>query len=126
MDYLFPERFTFLLNNSNMTYEQIAKELGLKSKGTISKYASGKVKKIELSMLVKISELFDVSPIWLLGFTDDMHYKIKNNIKYLIYFYIIFLFFAIFIYISIKMLYEKTNFVIKFSIFLSIIAKTQN
>ena len=43
-----------------MTYEQIAKELGLKSKGTISKYASGKVKKIELSMLVKISELFDV------------------------------------------------------------------
>ena len=122
MDYLFPERFTFLLNNSNMTYEQIAKELGLKSKGTISKYASGKVKKIELSMLVKISELFDVSPIWLLGFTDDMHY----NIKYLIYFYIIFLFFAIFIYISIKMLYEKTNFAIKFSIFLSIIAKTQN
>ena len=110
MDYLFPERFTFLLNNSNMTYEQIAKELGLKSKGTISKYASGKVKKIELSMLVKISELFDVSPIWLLGFTV----------------YIIFLFFAIFIYISIKMLYEKTNFVIKFSIFLSIIAKTQN
>lgn len=71
MDYLFPERFTFLLNNSNMTYEQIAK-------GTISKYASGKVKKIELSMLVKISELFDVSPIWLLGFTDDMHYKIKK------------------------------------------------
>lgn len=78
MDYLFPELFTFLLNNSNMTYEQIAKELGLKSKGTISKYASGKVKKIELSMLVKISELFDVSPIWLLGFTDDMHYKIKK------------------------------------------------
>ena len=33
-----------------MTYEQIAKELGLKSKGTISKYASGKVKKIELSV----------------------------------------------------------------------------
>ena len=57
MDYLFPERFTFLLNNSNMTYEQIAKELGLKSKGTISKYASGKVKKIELSMQYRMISL---------------------------------------------------------------------
>ncbi len=78
MDYLFSKRFTFLLNHTNMTYQQIAKELGLKSKGTISKYASGKIKKIELSMLVRIAELFDVSPIWLLGFTDDMHYKIKK------------------------------------------------
>lgn len=78
MDYLFPERFRFLLNHSDMTYEQIARELGLKSKGTVSKYANGKVKKMELSLLVKISKLFDVSPIWLLGFTDDMHYKIKK------------------------------------------------
>lgn len=78
MDYLFPERFTYLLNHCNMNYEQVSKELGLKSKGTISKYASGKTKKIELSMLIKISELFDVSPIWLLGFTDDMHYTIKK------------------------------------------------
>ena len=101
MDYLFPERFTFLLNNSNMTYEQIAKELGLKSKGTISKYASGKVKKIELSMLVKISELFDVSPIWLLGFTDDMHYKIKKQYKIshlFLYYFFIFCYFYLYIY----------------------------
>lgn len=78
-----------------MTYEQIAKELGLKSKGTISKYASGKVKKIELSMLVKISELFDVSPIWLLGFTDDMHYKISHLF---LYYFFIFCYFYLYIY----------------------------
>lgn len=77
MDNLFPERFTFLLNNSNMNYEQIAEKLGIKSKGTISKYANGKTKKVELSMVVKIADLFDVSPIWLLGFTDNMHYVIK-------------------------------------------------
>lgn len=77
MDNCFSERFSMLINSSNLSYEEIAKSLGFKSKGTISKYASGKVKKIELSMVVKISNLFEVSPIWLLGFTDDMHYKIN-------------------------------------------------
>ena len=76
MDNYFPERFTILLNNSDITYEEVAKKLSVKSKGTISKYASGKTKKVQLSMVVKIAELFDVSPIWLLGFTDDMHYII--------------------------------------------------
>lgn len=76
LDNYFPERFTILLNNSDITYEEVAKKLGVKSKGTISKYASGKTKKVQLSMVVKIAELFDVSPIWLLGFTDDMHYII--------------------------------------------------
>ena len=76
LDNRFSERFSILINSSNLSYEEIAKKLGFKSKGTISKYASGKVKKIELSMVEKISNLFNVSPIWLLGFTDDMHYKI--------------------------------------------------
>lgn len=76
MDNYFSERFTFLLNNSDITYEEVAKKLGIKSKGTISKYASGKTKKVQLSMVVKIADLFHVSPIWLLGFTDDIHYTI--------------------------------------------------
>lgn len=74
----FPERFSELLNDSELSYEEIAKELGLKSKGTISKYASGKIKKIEISMINKISDLFDVSPIWLLGYTKNKHYIIKG------------------------------------------------
>jgi len=60
-----------------MNYEQVAEKLGIKSKGTISKYANGKTKKIELSMVNKIADLFDVSPIWLLGYTNDMHHIIK-------------------------------------------------
>ena len=55
MDNYFPERFTILLNNSDITYEEVAKKLGVKSKGTISKYASGKTKKVQLSMVVKIA-----------------------------------------------------------------------
>lgn len=73
----FPERFTEIIKDSNLTYEQIAMNLGLKSKGTISKYAKGSID-VGINMTIKIAELFDVSPIWLLGFTDDKHYVIKN------------------------------------------------
>lgn len=57
-----------VLKESKLTYDEIGKILG-KSKATISKYASGTIKTIDISTVVKISEIFDVSPIWLLGFT---------------------------------------------------------
>ena len=79
MKYIFHERFSELVNQSDLTYEEIAKKLGLKSKGTISKYASGQIQNIEPVMIDTIATLFDVSPIWLLGYTDDKHYKIKKN-----------------------------------------------
>lgn len=78
MENLFPSRFTQLLNQSDMTYEQIAKKLGFKSKGTISKYANGKNKKVDINTVLQIANLFDVSPIWLIGLTDNMHYQIKD------------------------------------------------
>lgn len=79
MKYVFHERFSELINQSDLTYEEIAKKLGLKSKGTISKYASGQIKNIGPVMIDKIAALFDVSPIWLLGYVDDKHYIIKKN-----------------------------------------------
>ncbi|MCI8655800.1 MAG: helix-turn-helix transcriptional regulator [Clostridia bacterium] len=78
MNHCFPQRFSQLLKNSSMTYEEVANALNLKSKGTISKYANGKNKKVDLETVIKISELFNVSPVWLIGLTDDMHYKIKK------------------------------------------------
>ncbi len=74
----FPERFSELVKDSNLTYEQIALGLGLKSKGTINKYATGKIKNVDISMINKISEFFNVSPIWLLGYTKNKHYVIKD------------------------------------------------
>ncbi len=73
----FPKRFSIVLKESNLTYDEVGKILG-KSKSTICKYASGAIQNIDISTVVKISELFDVSPIWLLGFTKDRHYKIKE------------------------------------------------
>lgn len=78
MNQFFPQRFSQLLKNSNMTYDEVANALNIKSKGTISKYANGKNKKVDLETVMKISELFNVSPIWIIGLTDNMHYKIKK------------------------------------------------
>ena len=75
MNYLFPERFQELLNNTSMKYEEIAKLLDIKSKGTITKYANGTIKNVSISMICKISDLFEVSPAWLIGWTDNKHYK---------------------------------------------------
>lgn len=77
MDNLFPDRFTQLLNESNMNYVEVANKLGFKSKGTVSKYANGKNKKVDISTVMQIADLFNVSPIWLIGLTDDRNYKIK-------------------------------------------------
>ena len=71
----FSERFKELISNSNLSYIEIAEGLGFKSKGTISKYASGKTKNIDINVLIKIAEYFKVSPVWLIGITDDKYYN---------------------------------------------------
>ncbi len=74
---IFAKRFTELLDESNKTYTEIATDLGFKSKGTISKYANSKNKNVSIAMVMKISKYFDVSPVWMIGLTDDRHYLIK-------------------------------------------------
>ena len=73
---LFAERFSELLEQHLWSYEQLAKKLGLKSKGTICKYAKGNIKNVNTSMAVKIANLYKVSPTWLIGLDDD---KISNS-----------------------------------------------
>lgn len=78
MKYLFPERFQELLNNSDITYDEIIKYLDIKSRGTITKYANGSIKNVSITTICKIAEFFDVSPAWLIGWTNDKHFKFKE------------------------------------------------
>lgn len=78
MNYLFPERFQELLNSSSITYDELIEKLGIKSKGTITKYANGQIKNVSISMICKIAEIFEVSPIWLIGWSDNRGYKIED------------------------------------------------
>lgn len=78
MNYLFPERFQELLNSSSITYDELIEKLGIKSKGTITKYANGQIKNVSISMICKIAELFEVSPVWLIGWSNNKNYKIDD------------------------------------------------
>ena len=78
MNYLFPERFQELLNSSSITYEELAQKLGVKSRGTITKYANGQIKNVSISMICKIAEIFEVSPVWLIGWSNNKDYKIED------------------------------------------------
>ena len=51
---IFSERFKELINNNSLSYEEIAEGLGFKSKGTISKYVTGRTKNIDISTIMKI------------------------------------------------------------------------
>lgn len=76
MDELFAKRLEELIKGSELSYEDLAKQLGFKSKGTICKYANGKILKIGPSSITKIATFFHVSPSWLAGFTDDKYYNV--------------------------------------------------
>lgn len=75
---LFSKRFTSLVNTNKYTLEEIGLKIGIKSKGTISKFMSGEIKNVKRSHVVNIANLFNVSPAWLAGLSND---KYKDNTK---------------------------------------------
>lgn len=76
MDEIFAQRLSMLIKDSNMSYEELARQLGFKAKSTIWKYANGKIVKIGPTGIYNIAKFFKVSPSWLAGFTDDKYYNI--------------------------------------------------
>lgn len=76
MDEIFSQRLAQIIKESNLSYSDIAKKLGFSAKSTIYKYANGKIVKIGPTGIAKIAKLFNVSPSWLAGFTDDKYYNI--------------------------------------------------
>ncbi len=75
MNIMFAPRFKELVKESNKKYEDIATDLGYKSKGTISKLMNAKDAK--LSTIINIANYFNVAPEWLAGFTDDKYFNIQ-------------------------------------------------
>lgn len=68
---LFSKRFTELVNTNKYTLEEIGLKIGIKSKGTISKFMSGEIKNVKRSHVVNIANLFNVSPAWLAGLSNE-------------------------------------------------------
>lgn len=59
-----------LRNNSSMTQEELALKLNT-TQGNIYKYESSIIKNVPLNVIIKLSNIFSVSPQYLLGWTNS-------------------------------------------------------
>ena len=69
------DRIKELRKKCGLTQEELANKLGLK-KSAIAKYENGRVENIKRSTLMKMAEIFDCSPAYLLDMQDV---SISNN-----------------------------------------------
>lgn len=77
MDEIFAERLTELIKNSNYILSDMEEAVGKKA-ATISRYASGEIKGVKRSTIVKLANFFGVSPAWLSGLSDEK-YSTENK-----------------------------------------------
>ena len=73
LDEIFITRLKELIKESKLTYDEMAKGLGFKSKSTIFKYANGQITKIGPTGIRKLANFFEVSPSWLAGFSNKKY-----------------------------------------------------
>lgn len=63
----------------NYTLEDIGKKVGV-AKSTILRWENGSVDKIRSSTIEYLSELYSVSPIWLMGLSNQKNLEVKKKI----------------------------------------------
>ena len=80
----FAERFSELIKNSSMDIITLAEKLGIKSKSTIYRYMNAEMAP-KLSTVKYASEIFNVNPLWLMGYDVPKKretLKLDNSSKY--------------------------------------------
>lgn len=78
MDEIFSKRLTELIKNSNYILNDMEDFVGKKS-ATISRYASGEIKGVKRSTIVKLADFFSVNPAWLAGFSEEKYISGSNS-----------------------------------------------
>ena len=74
----FSERFSKLIKNSSIDVPKLAEMLGIKSKSTIYRYMNGEMAP-KISTIRVASDIFNVNPLWLMGYDVSMQSnKIQN------------------------------------------------
>ena len=63
------ERIKAKRTEYGMTQDELGSRLGV-SKGAISRWEHGEVENIKRSVIAKMAEIFQVTPVWLMGYED--------------------------------------------------------
>lgn len=64
------ERIKALRTSKQLTMEILAKKIGV-SKSTIAKWENGYVENMRQERIIKLAEVFNVSPTYIMGYDDD-------------------------------------------------------
>ena len=73
----FAERFSELVKNSSIEVSRLAEMLGIKSKSTIYRYMNAEMAP-KLTTVKYASEIFNVNPLWLMGYDVDKYVTKKD------------------------------------------------
>ena len=73
------EKIRSLRIEKGMTQEDLGRELGVQ-KSAIAKYESGRVENIKRSTILKMANIFDVDPAWLMDVTSSTENDILDEI----------------------------------------------
>lgn len=76
----FAKRFSELVKNSSIDISKLAEMLGLKSKSTIYRYMNGEMMP-KIPMVKYASEIFNVNPVWLMGYDVPMERELSDTKK---------------------------------------------
>lgn len=73
------ERIKKIRKEQGLSVDELAVLLG-KDRATIYRYESNDIKSMPLDILVPISEALGVSPVYIMGLTDDKHFSLSENV----------------------------------------------
>lgn len=82
----FAERFSELVKNSSIEVSKLAEMLGIKSKSTIYRYMNAEMAP-KLTTVKYASEIFNVNPLWLMGYDVDKHIPKTNSNSAIVFIY---------------------------------------
>lgn len=70
-------RLKELRERNALTQEEVGKSIGV-TKATVNRYETGEID-IKRTIAIKLGDLFDVSPAYIMGWTDNSQTAINNN-----------------------------------------------
>lgn len=65
------ERLRFARKNSQLSLEEVGKIINI-HKGSVSRWENGKTEKIQLPVLEKLADIYNVDVMWLMGYDVPM------------------------------------------------------